>query len=398
MVKITTLGDFDITVKDVSIMDHIGSSQKLMKLFKYFLIHRDVKLLPETIIEDLWIDEDFINPLNMIRTQISRLRNILNVDGIDTEPFFTIKYIGGYYVFTLEENCIVDFIEFENVLEKDCLNIKKLIEKKHTNFKKIILLYKGDLLGEVGHEDWIIPIRNRFERLYVKGISCYIDYLKEKHMYSEIIEICETAINIEPYEEVIHYNFMEALVNLKQHSYALIHYEFFTKKLYNDLKIAPSKKLAALYRDIKSQESNPVSSMDLNKIDDEMIKEFDFGGVLFCDIKYFKFLYNYERRNKDRRIDKDKGIGIGVITVYSKSYNQLTDKEIKKGMDLLGYTLFKSCRHGDVISKWNDNQMLILLYGLQKDDRGIVIDRINSNFDLAKDDKDLSLNIKLNIL
>ena len=27
-----------------------------------------------------------------------------------------------------------------------------------------------------------------------------------------------------------------------------------------------------------------------------------------------------------------------------------------------------------------------------------VIDRINSNFDLAKDDKDLSLNIKLNIL
>lgn len=398
MVKISTLGDFDITVEDISIMDYIGNSQKLMKLFKYFLIHRDIKLLPETIIEDLWIDEDFINPINMIRTQISRLRKILDIDEIEIETFFNIKYIGGYYVFTLSDACIVDFIEFENILEKDCISIKKDIEKKHTDLKDIILLYKGALLGEVGDEDWIIPIRNRFQRLYVKALTCYIDCLKEKRMCTEIIEICEIAINIEPYEEIIHFNFMQALVNLNQYSYALIHYEFFTKRLYNDLKVAPSKKLAGLYQNIKSQESNQVLSMDLNKIDDEMIEEFDFGGVIFCDIKHFKFLYNYERRNKDRRIDKDRGRGIGVITIYSKSYNQLTDKEIKKAMDLLGYTLFKTIRHGDVVSKWNNSQMLILLYGLRNQDRGIIIDRIKHNFDQAKDDKDLSLNIKLKVL
>ena len=398
MVKIMTLGDFDITVGDISIMDHIGNSQKLMKLFKYFLIHKDIKLLPETIIEDLWVDEDFINPLSMIRTQISRLRKILNVDRIGMEDFFSIKYIGGYYVFTLEDNCSVDFIELEKKKKKDCISIRKDIEKNHTDLKDIILLYKGPLFAELGDEDWLIPIRNRFQRLYVKGISCYIDYLKEKRMYTEIIEICEIAINIEPYEEVIHFNFMEAFVNLNQHSSALIHYEFFTKRLYNDIKIAPSNKLVALYRDIKSQKSNPVLSMDLDKIDQEMIEEFDFGGVIFCDIKYFKFLYNYEKRNVNRRLDQDKGIGIGIITIYSNSYDQLTDKKIKKAMDLLQYTLFKTIRHGDAFSKWNNSQMLILLYGLREEDRGVVIERIKDNFDLEKEDKELSLNIKLKIL
>ena len=131
MVKISTLGDFDITVEDISIMDYIGNSQKLMKLFKYFLIHRDIKLLPETIIEDLWIDEDFINPINMIRTQISRLRNILDIDEMEIETFFNIKYTAGYYVFTLSDACRVDFIEFENILEKDCISIKKEIGRAH---------------------------------------------------------------------------------------------------------------------------------------------------------------------------------------------------------------------------------------------------------------------------
>lgn len=67
-------------------------------------------------------------------------------------------------------------------------------------------------------------------------------------------------------------------------------------------------------------------------------------------------------------------------------------------MDLLGYVFFKSFRYGDVVSQWNDNQMIILLYGLREENIKTVVDKINNNFDLAKDDDKLSLNIKLKIL
>ncbi len=129
-----------------------------------------------------------------------------------------------------------------------------------------------------------------------------------------------------------------------------------------------------------------------------MIKEFNFGGVVFSDVQDFKLLYNYEKRNKERRTNKDVGVGIGIVTIYSTGYSQLTEEEIKKGMDLLGYVFFKSLRRGDVVTKWNDNQMLVLLYGLREQYIKVIVDRIKDNFDQAKQDKKVSLNIKLNIL
>ncbi len=266
MIKITTLGDFDITINNTSIMDEIGNKQRLIKLFKYFLIHKDTKVLPERIIEDLWVDEDFKDPISMLRTQISRLRKIIGIERPNLDPFFTIKYINGYYVFNLGDNCTVDFAEFENALELDPIQTRECIVDNHLKFKNIILMYKGKLFAEIGEEDWLVPIRSRFERLYVKAISCYIEYLNQNSMYNEIIEICEEAINIKPYEEIIHLSFMEALINLNQHSYALVHYEFFTKKLLNDLGIAPSKKLLDIHKRIQSNEDTTHERIDLNTI------------------------------------------------------------------------------------------------------------------------------------
>lgn len=397
MIKIITLGDFDILINNFSIMDEISAQKRIIKLFKYFLVHENEKILPEDIIEDLWTEEDFKNPLNMLRTQISRLRNILG-EKSTIEPFFSIKYVNGYYIFKLEKDCVVDFIEFESLLEKDFQSIKAEIEKDYTKFRDVLLTYKGRFLGEIGNEDWIIPIISRFERLYVKGISYYLDYLKENLMYTEIINICEIAIKIKPYEEIIHLSFMEALVNLNQQSYALIHYEFYTRKVFNDLGVVPSKKLTQLYKKIKQNEDESFDKMDLNQIDNEMTKEFDFGGVLFCDIENFKFLYNYERRNKERRLNKASGIGVGIVTIFSGSHNHLTAKELKKGMDSLGYVFFKTFRQGDIVAKWNDNQMLIMLYALKEEHITTVVDKLRNNFNSEKLDERLELNIKLNIL
>lgn len=399
MVKIITFGDFDIILDNKSIIEEIGGSQRIIKLFKYFLVHKGMKLLPETIIDDLWTDEDFKNPISMLRTQISRLRKIIPVNKIAEEAFFNIDYVNGYYLFTLEEGCIIDFVEFEELLQKDCISLKESINKNPSKIDNIISSYKGDFLGEVGEEDWLVPIRSKYDRFYVKGLSYYIEYLKENSLNTEIINICEKAINIKPYEELIHVSFMEALVELKQNSYALIHYEFFTKKLFNDLNMVPSKRLKQVYKKIKAkEEEEPTLDIDLNKIDSELLKEFDFGGIIYCDIEYFKFLYNYERRNKERHVDGSGGTGIGVITVYNKGHEQLTEKEIKKGIDQLGYTFFKILRQGDIVSNWNPNQMLIMLYGLNEEDIKAVVDKINNGFDEIKTDNRLSLNIKIKIL
>lgn len=396
MIKIFTLGNFDITIDDHSVINDIASHKRLNKLFKYLLINKNTKLLPQNIIEDLYIDQEFKNPLNMLRTQISRLRKQANVKGPDTEPFFSINFVNGYYVFQLEGKCIVDFIEFEKRLEVSFMKIKEDIRNDSLNFKELILSYKGPLMGEEGGEDWIIPTRSKYDRLYVKAVSCYIDYLKEESMYTEIVDICEEAIKIKPYEEIIHHNFMEALIKLNQHSYALIHYEFFTKKLFHDLNIVPSEETKAIYKKIMVKEEDSKANIDLNKIDEEMVKGFNFTGLMFCELEYFKFMYNYEKRNKER--NKDTKIGIGIITLESRSHKELSDKQIKTGAQLLEYTLFKTLRFGDIVARWNDRQLIMLLYGLGEEGIKPVAGRINNYFDSEKHDDKLGLKIKINII
>lgn len=251
-------------------------------------------------------------------------------------------------------------------------------------------------MEEEGGEDWIIPTRSKYDRLYVKGLSYYIDYLKENSMYTEIIDICEEAIKIKPYEETIHHSFMEALINLDQHSYALIHYEFFTKKLFNDLEIVPSKETKEIYKKIKNKQESNSQNIDLNKIDEEMLKSFNFTGVMFCGLDYFKFMYNYERRNKER--NKDTNIGIGIITLESRSHKELTERQIDTGAQLLEYTLFKTLRFGDIVTTWNNKQVIMLLYGLGEEGIESVASRINNYFDSEKRDDKLGLRIKINIL
>lgn len=54
MIKILTLGDFDIIIDDKSVIEEMTSQKRLIRLLKYFLVNNERKLLPENIIEDLW--------------------------------------------------------------------------------------------------------------------------------------------------------------------------------------------------------------------------------------------------------------------------------------------------------------------------------------------------------
>lgn len=87
VIEIITLGDFDIIIDGESIIEELSSQKKLIRLLKYFLVHNDLKLLPENIIEDLRGDNELKNPLNMLRTQISRLRTMIDYKNHAIKPF-----------------------------------------------------------------------------------------------------------------------------------------------------------------------------------------------------------------------------------------------------------------------------------------------------------------------
>lgn len=67
-------------------------------------------------------------------------------------------------------------------------------------------------------------------------------------------------------------------------------------------------------------------------------------------------------------------------------------------MDSLVHTLFNSLWVGDVFTKWNDCQVLMLLYELKEENLNRIIKKVKKEFESLKDTNNLKLNIKINII
>lgn len=392
MFEIYTLGNFDIKYNGKSILDMKGYPYKTFKLFKYFITNEGKKLLPENIIEDLWEDNEYNDPQGALRTQISRVRKMIDIERLNLKPFFTIQYLNGYYVFKLGKEATLDARKFETLINpikppKDKLELENTL-------KEAICIYNGDYLQELNDEDWLISIRMRYDRLYLKALLAYLQILLSKKQYHDIISICEKAIEHKFYEEIIHIYFLEALIKIGQERYAANHYEFYTSKFYNDLGVPPSKKAKEIYirlQTMKENISEKIIDMDIIKT---ILREDKTEGPLVCDFSYFKFLYNFEIRNIER--NKDKDIILSIITIDNSSHKILRIDDLKEAIKILKSIIYNTLRKGDVVTQWNDSQLMILLYNINIDNIDGTMKRIVDQFDKQKVKNDIILSIKSN--
>ncbi|NLY46646.1 MAG: hypothetical protein GX053_11790 [Tissierella sp.] len=387
MIDIYTLGKFDIRKSDISIVDKIGSQNRLFLLLKYLLTHEGKRRTPNGIIDDLLEDKDLKDPLSVLRTQMSRLRRLFEGDS-----FYTIDYVNGYYIFNLKEDCKIDFIEFERKILEGIRILRESTEEAKMILKEGLSLYQGHLFPELEYNEWIIPIRTRLERLYLKGLSNYLLILKKDGLYHEIIDVCEKGIQIKPYESFINRYFMEALMEVGQKRFALSHYEYYTTKLYNDLRTVPSLEIKEVYKELQNHEEKLKGIIDLSIIDKELELDRYNKGALICELHYFKFLYNWELRNKNRT--NKENVFLGIITLDNIGYTPISAQDIKYGMKVLMVIVYESLRKTDVLSKWNDSQLVMLLYNIAESDLYLINNRLQENFTDKIKNKNMILSIK----
>lgn len=387
---IHTLGDFDILFDGKSILKITAKSYKIYKLFQYFITYRGRKLLPETIIDNLYEDNEFNDPKNVLRTQIFRLRQILKKfisNGVDESKYFDISVINGYYCFGLGDLSILDIDEFERYIAEGDKYKPYNLEKSLMYYKKAMEIYKGHYLSINAYETWLVPIRNRYSRLFIKTFYKTIEILEFQGDSYGIIEICEDALTIEPCEETIHICMMDAMLKLGQIKNAMSHYAYLVELLNKEIGVKPSSALKNVYRKIQSHydEKGEINIDNISvKLEDKIQK-----GALLCDVDYFKFLYNIEKR-RESNIESF----IGLVTLVD--YSARPTEESKKVLNILTALLEEILGRGDVYSFWNDNQILMFLYEVKESDLSRIKKRIKDDFagNLKKESRQILLEFK----
>lgn len=122
------------------------------------------------------------------------------------------------------------------------------------------------------------------------------------------------------------------------------------------------------------------------------MQEEDTEGALICDKDYFKFLYKLEIRNSKRH--EESNIGLGIITIENTGYKPLKEDEIETAMDSLKNIMLNTFRKGDVLSQWNDKQLVFLLYNVKEENLDRIMDRLKTKFETEKKSSKVDLNIK----
>ncbi len=379
VLQIFTMGHFHVKYNDRVISEDSGKSYKIWKLFNYFLTFKD-KLVPaEMIMETLWPDKHISNPQHNLSNLVYRLRQVLNCGGSrgggigEKECYIVFKQ--GSYVFNKNADYWLDTEEFEKL----CLKARSLAgdnpQEAIELYEEGLSLYMGEYLPALAYEDWVSSARKYYHRLYLKSVLDLSELLQKMGNYSEMENILERALQQEPFEEELHINFLEALIEQGKYSKVKSHYEEVVSLFQRELGVKPSRELSDLYERIGSK--NRHVSHDLGAIQEGLSLWEEADGAFLCEPDTFRLLYRLEERRAQRR---GEAVFLGSFTVLLPGQHIPPRKKLEQAVAKLKLVLKRTLRKGDIICRWNDTQFLVLLPGLSAEQVDKTMKRVSEVF------------------
>jgi len=374
-IQIYTFGKFLIIQGNDIVSDRSSRSKKVWELFKFMLSNRDQAYSPEAILGSISLEEDYSDPGRVMRGLMFRLKQTLGSGAGSRSLADNLEYKHGSYRWQDNEEYWLDVDDFEELAYRARTTPANQAEDAAALYQQAIDLYKGLYLPDSSYLEWVIPHRVYYYDLYLDCLISLTDLLKSKREYNSIIKLCEQALAVEYFEEKIHTRLIEALIAEGMNSRAKAHYNEVSSTFYRELGIKPSRELRNLYRLISSEEGG--FELDLAAIQEGLKSKKETNGAYLCDPEFFRYLYNLERFRSER---SGKTVLLGLITVAAPDYKPAPEYILKKVMHQLQETSLASLRKGDIVTRWNNAQLLMILPGLNREQAEVVMRRIENNY------------------
>ena len=211
--------------------------------------------------------------------------------------------------------------------------------------------------------------------LFVNCVFDLSDILKKMQSHDRVIRLCEMALAIDYFEEGIHTRLIEAMLAEGMTARARAHYDKATSTFYHEMGVKPSVEMRKLYELIGLESGNP--ELNLSKIQDGLKSKDLTNGALFCDIEQFRYSYKLEQLRCERN---GQSVLLCMFTIMDDDYITPPDLLLQEVMQNLQYIIMSSLRKGDLVTRWNETQFLLLLPGLNREQAGAVMTRIEQSF------------------
>lgn len=387
IIHIQTLGQFSVSIGEHSINNKANQAKKPWSILQYLITFRNRDISAGELIELIWSDDQSANPGGALKTLVFRSRKLLEPLGIPPQNLVIQRR--GSYAWNPEYQTIVDADEFESLcLQAGADGIGE--EEQLRLYLQAIDLYKGDFLPKSSWESWVVPISARYHSMYLQAVHKTIKLLTSTGDWEEITRICEKAIQIEPFDEDLHYSLIYALHSTGAQNLALEHYKHTIDSFYNEFSITPSERLKDLYKIIRDEEHGVTT--DLSIIQESMQEQQKTGGAYYCEYSVFRDVYQLEQRAIERTGDS---IYLCLLTVRTAGGELPKTSVMVRAMDALGNAISGSLRRGDVYARYSIAQYIVLLPTASYENGCNVMKRIASSFKKEYTRKDLVIDYSL---
>ena len=386
-IRINMLGDFMIHIGGQVIDDRISRSHKMWVLLAYLIIHRQRHISQEELIETLWPEEDNDNPANALKTLLYRTRATLA--SVLGEGMQLILSQRGSYSWNLHLDCTIDAEEFDHLVTKAADRTLPEGTRK-TYYQDAIALYQHDFLPKLSDQMWIAPFTTYYHYLYLDSVFAYCELLLNDEEHAKLVDLCNQAIKIEPFEEKLYITLIKAFLALGNTTAAVSTYEKATDLLYKNLGVRPSEGLRELYQDIMKE--NKILEMDLTVIQQDLREAVARPGPFCCEYGFFREAYRLEARRATRH---GTSVQIALITLSLPDGKSPTLNLLNRTMEQVLGVLEATLRRGDVVARYSGAQFVLMLPTATFEDASMILDRIVTSFNQKNRKSFLTLNYKI---
>lgn len=372
-IKVQMLGAFSISCNDIVLDANKNRSRKIWQLLAYLIYNRNRVISQEELFNVLWEDSDSQdNTSGALNTILWRTRQALSPIADVLDENLIVRTKDGC-TWNPDVPTEVDVSEFESFYQKG----KNLEDEdlRLDEFRKALALYQGSFLEKLPGSTWNNMISVYYNNIYLDLLMEALPLLQERGYFQEVESLCQTALKVDPYNEMIFQYLMRSQMNQNHYEEASATYERLEETFSSQLGITPSEETQQIYHEIQKHSSQYAISPA--SIREQLREDTPISGAIVCDFNFFKFFYQAEARSAVRRGD---AVHIGILSVTDDDGKELSSRSLNRAMENLQIQLQRCLRKSDVISRCSESQFVVLLLQANYENSCKVCERVIQSF------------------
>lgn len=376
MLKVKTLGGFQIYWDDELISLGKQTNNNIIKLFLLLLTHQETGITRRELLHYLFYAREMESDLGAnLRITVYRLRQALKKQGVpcdEKEDYIILEK--GVYHWNPKIPVELDITDFLETAKKGLAEME--VKESFRLCSQALSMYYGEYLPFLSTEEWVNSQQTELNQIYKKLFEKVFRILSDEKEYQQAYELAERAASLYPYEEYQVY-MIDCLMTMNRSSEALRLYEETANQYFQEMGLEVSETMKDRFQRLSNRVQ--ISQTLMEGIKEGLEENGDGKGPYYCALPSFIDNYRFVKRLLSRT-----GQSAYVAVVVLKNSENLPlepSEERSQGIAAVMEQAIGSClRKGDIFTKYNLPTFLILLMCTSEEGAQIACQRMMQGF------------------